>query len=353
MFARTSSLTVSALMLALALLLGACSNSESPSGQASSSPAQTRGESDSGASPGSGPSTSPSEEAAPEAAFPRTIHAANGDVTIEKQPQRVAVVHWGYNDSILPFDLNSVALALPFTEKQSVLRTDAYKPYVDRLDELAIVGENTAVNLEALLAYAPDVIIAGNAINKDIVDSLTKIATTVVLDEEKTDVWGDWPSVVTEFGRILGQEETAERFIADFRANVETAKEKLASVEGSVAFVQIRAKEAWLQGTNYLPTYYEGMGLKAPESSEMEEGAQLSLEGLSQLDPDYLFLGQFNVSDPSLPALSDEWTQSGVWSTLKAVQNDRVYNIDGQLALGYGPLGHSYGVQAILDALSP
>ncbi|WP_372630583.1 ABC transporter substrate-binding protein [Cohnella sp.] len=347
---RRFPVTLSLLMLVLALLLGACSNSGSPSGQesSSSSPAQT----ESASSPSSSPSPSSSEEASPAAAFPRTIHAANGDVTIEKQPQKVAVVHWGYTDSILLFDLKSVALALPFTEKQSVLHTDTYKPYTERFEELAIVGENTTVNLEALLAYAPDVIIAGNAINKDIVDSLTKIATTVVLDEQKTDVWGDWPSVVTEFGSILGQEEVAASYIADFRAKVQSAKEKLASVEGSVAFVQIRPKEAWLQGTNYLPTYYEGLGLKAPESSEMEEGAQLSLEGLSQLDPDHLFLGQFNVSDPSLPALSDEWSKSGVWNTLKAVQNGHVYDIDGQLALGYGPLGNTYGVQAVLDALS-
>ncbi|MFC4600881.1 ABC transporter substrate-binding protein [Cohnella hongkongensis] len=333
-----------AMLTLLVLLLAACSNSDSKgSSEASTSPSPTPSES----------SSAPSESSASEAAFPRTIQAANGDVVIEKQPQRVAVVHWGYTDSILLFDLKSVGLALPFTEKQSVLHTETYQPYTDRLDELVVVGENTAVNLEALLAYAPDVIIAGNAVNKDIVDSLTKIATTVVLDEQKTDVWGDWPSVVTEFGRILGQEETAASYIADFQAKLQEAKEKLSGLEGTVAFLQIRAKESWLQGTNYLPTYYEGLGLKAPESAEMADGAQISLEGLSQLDPDYLFLGQFNVSDPSLPALSDEWRQSEVWAKLKAVQNDRVFDIDGQLALGYGPLGSSYGVQAVLDALSP
>jgi iron complex transport system substrate-binding protein len=45
-------------------------------------------------------------------------------------------VHWGYSDSLLLFNLKSAALVLPFTEKQSVLHTDSYIPYVDRLDEL-------------------------------------------------------------------------------------------------------------------------------------------------------------------------------------------------------------------------
>jgi len=335
---RKPSFIAFAMLLSFALLLmSACSSNSGTENAGSPSPSA----SEAAANP----------IASEEASFPRTIQAANGAIAIEKKPQKVAVVHWGYADSLLLFDLPSVGLALPFTEKQSVLHSDSYKPYVDRLGELVVVGENTAVNMEALLAYAPDLIIAGNAINKDIVADLEKIAATVVIDETKADVWGDWPSVVTEFGRILGQEETAEKYIADFRAKVREANEKLADVEGSVAFVQVREKEAWFQGTKYLPTYYEGLGLAPPDSADREEGAQLSLESLSALDPDHLFLGYFNYSDRSVPGVADEWKDTAVWKKLKAVQNGRVYEINGELALGYGPIGHSYGVQAVLEAL--
>ncbi|MDF2927707.1 MAG: transporter substrate-binding protein [Paenibacillaceae bacterium] len=260
-------------------------------------------------------------------------------------------MHWGYGDAILLFDLPSLALALPFTEKQSVLHTDSYKPYVDRLPELRIIGENTLVNLEALLAYEPDLIIAGNAINKDIQAELKKIAQTVVIDEQTTDVWSDWASVVTKFSEILGQEETAKRFIAGYQAQLQAAKEKLADLDETVAFVQVRENAVWLQGTQYLKHYYEGMGLKPPASGDMEKGAQISLEGLSVVNPDHLFLGYFNYSDKSIPALTDQWEGTAVWNMLKAVQNKHVYGINGELALGYGPIGNSYGVQAILEAL--
>lgn len=263
----------------------------------------------------------------------------------------MAVVHWGYTDSMLLFDLDSLAVVLPFTEKQSVLSTESYKPYIDRLDELTIVGENTSVNLEALLAYAPDLIIAGNATNTEITAELEKIATTVILDEEKANIWGDWPSVVTAFGEILGQEDAAEKYIAEYRELLSTAKEKLTQVEGSVAFVQVREKAVWLQGTDYLKPYYEGLGLKAPEGEEASNGAEITLEGLSKLDPDHLFLGYFNYSDKSIPALTDEWDDSAVWSKLKSVQKDQLYAINGELALGYGPIGNTYGVNAVLAAL--
>lgn len=332
-------------MLLFALFLSACGSNDNNS--QASPPA-----SDAAPSASEPAASGPVASEAP--AFPRTIQDANGEVTIKEQPKKVAVVHWGYGDSILLFDIPSIGLALPFTEQQSTLHTDSYKPYVDKAQELKIVGENTQVNLEELLNYGPDLIIAGNAINKDIAGDLSKIATTVLIDEQTTDVWSNWPALVTKFGEILGQEDTAAKYVADYDALLADARAKLANLDGTVAFLQVRDKTVWLQGTNYTKQYYEGMDLKPPvaDKFDMSEGAELSLEGLSVLDPDYLVLGYFNYSDKSMAALTDEWEKNPVWSKLKAVQNNHVYGIDGQLALGYGPIGNSYGVKAVLEALS-
>lgn len=112
--------------------------------------------------------------------------------------------------------------------------------------------------------------------------------------------------------------------------------------------MQVREKEVWLQGIDYLKPYYDGLGLKAPVPDTMQEGEQISLEGITTLDIDHLFLGYFNDSDQSIPTLTDEWEESEVWRGLKAVQNNHVYSINGELALGYGPIGITYGVQAVL-----
>lgn len=263
---RSNSWAAMLALFCVMLLVAACGNANS---NADSSPSGSPAPNGTPASSASPPAEGTGEGAASSvtAAFPRTISAANGDIAIEEQPQRVAVVHWGYGDSLLLFNLESVGLALPFSEKTSVIHTDSYKPYVDKVQELEIVGENTKVNLEALLAYGPDLIIGGNAINQDIVAELEKIAP--------------------------------------------------------------------------------------PESADIAEGAELSLEGLAALDPDHLFLGYFNYGDKSVPALTDQWEDSEVWSRLKAVENNHVYAINGELALGYGPIGNSYGVGEVLKALEP
>ncbi len=330
---------MAACLLCLALLVSACGN------------AGNNTNNQNGAAQSSSSAKPTGEQGSPSPKFPRTIQDAGGEVTIEEEPTRIAVAHWGYSDSILLFDLKSVALTLPFTKEQSVLETDQYKPYVDKVNELEIVGENTEVNLEALLSYNPQLIIAGNDTNSAIIDQLKSIATTVVIDESETDVWGDWPSLVTKLGEILGQEEQAASYIAEYKEQVADAKEKLADLQGNVAFVQVRDNVVYLQGKKYLTQYYDQLGLNAPESVIIENGAEISLEGLSKLNPDHLFLGYFNYEDPSLPALTDEWEKSAVWKSLSSVQNDQVYGINGQLALGYGPIGNTYGLKAITNAL--
>jgi iron complex transport system substrate-binding protein len=283
--------------------------------------------------------------------FPRTVTGAKGvQVTIAKKPEKVALVHWGLTEDLLSFDLQSIGVALPFTEKQSQFGSDLYKPYTSKLKQIVIVGENTEVNMEKLLQYGPDLIIAGTVTNQKVADQLAKIATTVFLDEEKMDVWNDWPGVMTKFGEILGQENTAKQAIDKFTAKSNQAKDQLKHVQGNVAYIQVREKTMWLQGTKYAGHYYEPLGLKPPEQAN-GDGAELTLEGLVKINPDHIFLGYFNYTDTSLPALADEWQKTEVWKSLKAVKENHVYKINGATAFGYGPISRSYGTDAIVNAL--
>jgi iron complex transport system substrate-binding protein len=321
---------LAACLLIMAMITSACSNNaktNNENGDATASPTANAG-----------------------TAFPRTVTSANGTLTIEKEPQKVALVHWGLLDELLTFELPSIALALPFTAKQSSLDSEEYKPYAAKFGEVVFVGENTEVNLEALLAYEPDLILAGSITNQKIMKELSQIAPTLYLDEEKTNVWQDWQAVTTKMGEALGQEQIAQQFIDGYAAKLEAAKQQLSGVEGTVLFVQVREKAIWLQGTDNIAHYYEPLGLKAPEAAQ-GKGVELTLEGLSVINPDHLFLGYFNYTNTSLPALSDEWEDSEVWKRLKAVQQNQVYALNGELALGFGPIGRTYGIEVITEAL--
>ncbi len=331
------------MLIAILLLLSACG---SKSGQANenSLPAST-----------TTPTTSatPTGQATePAAAFPRDIDSAGSTLTIKEQPKKVALATWTLLELLFPFDLPSGGVTLPFAAANSSLGSDVYKPYVDKFDELKIVGESTKVNLEAMLAYGPDVIIGASKSNQDIKPQLEQIAPTALYDEEKLSIRTDWPQILTWMGGVLGQEERAQEVIDNFMAKQEEGKTKLASRNGeTVLFVQVREKAVYVMSAPSLPQYYEGLGLTPPDLSIVDGNGQISLEGLSQINPDHLFLGFFNWTDKSLGALTDEWEQSGVWKSLKAVKSNHVYSFNGELAFGIGPIGQSYGIDAVVYAL--
>lgn len=333
-------------LIAVLLLLSACG---AKSGQTNeSSPAA-------GSTAAPTTSASPSEQAATPAApaaFPRDIDSAGSTVTIKEQPKKVALATWTLLELLFPFDLPSGGVTLPFAAANSSLGSDVYKPYADKFDELKIVGESTKVNLEAMLAYGPDVIIGASKSNQDIKPQLEQIATTALYDEEKLSIRTDWPQILTWMGSVLGQEERAQKVIDDFTAKQEEGKAKLAGRSGeTVLFVQVREKAVYVMSAPSLPQYYEGLGLTPPDLSIVDGNGQISLEGLSQINPDHLFLGYFNWTDKSLGALTDEWEQGGVWKSLKAVKGNHVYSFNGELAFGIGPIGQSYGIDAVVDAL--
>lgn len=330
--------------LLLSALLAACSNS-SDSSNPTAQPSNSTNE------PKQADEPEPSVDQPEAAAYPRTVKDANGDFTIEEKPQKIALAHWGLSETLLTFDLDHAALTLPFTKDQSLLGSEQYKPYVDKIGAIEIIGENTEVNLEALLEYEPDLILAGSDTNKAIAAELQKIAPTYFLDEAAVNVWGDWPTVMRLFGELLAQEAQAESYIERFETLKTDAKHRLADVEGTTALLQVRKDAVWLQGPAYAELYYSGLGLTPPSGTLAEEGGQLSLEGLSELDPDYLLLGNFSVGDSSQPAEIEAWKDSPVWANLKAVKQQRVYAFDGQLALGYGPIGQTYGIEQVLAAM--
>jgi len=332
------------ILIVILLLLSACG---SKSGQANeSSPAA-------GSAAAPTTSASPSGQAnEPAAAFPRDVDNAGTTVTIKDQPKKVALANWTLLELLFPFDLPSGGVTLPFAAANSSLGSDVYKPYADKFGELKIVGESTKVNLEAMLAYGPDVIIGASKSNQDIKPQLEQIAPTVLYDEEKLSIRTDWPQILTWMGGVLGQEERAQEVTDNFTAKQEEGKAKLAGRNGeTVLFVQVREKAVYVMSAPSLPQYYAGLGLTPPDLSIVDGNGQISLEGLSQINPDHLFLGYFNWTDKSLGALTDEWEQSGVWKSLKAVKDNHVYSFNGELAFGIGPIGQSYGIDAVVDSL--
>lgn len=273
-----------------------------------------------------------------EAGFPRTYTDARGkEVTIEKKPERIAVTTWMVTEKLLAIDVPPVAA-------DTIETMSVWASMKEYLEKYQVEDLGTEVNIEKLLEVKPDLILATTA-NENIYDQLEAIAPVIVFDIDL--MFGDWQVSTREVAKVVGEEAAAEDFISDLMAEITQAKGKILIDGKSVAFLRLWSKTIYSMGVATCAAYYDetnGLGLEIPQGWPEEIGG-LSLEALTDINPDYIF-----ISSSEDEAYLEELGKNSVWNSLTAVKEDHVYSIDLS-GLSGGSLAAKYGIQIVLEAL--
>ncbi|RXZ82550.1 helix-turn-helix domain-containing protein [Paenibacillaceae bacterium] len=338
MFNRMRYTKAVTLLLGLTLLLSACSGGTSTNGggtgAASNQPAATI---PAAASEGNAQQ--------PEQAFPRTYVDSTGrEVVIDKQPERIAVGHFAQMEYF--FSLGVPPVASPLAE-------EILQEFTVTLGELAVtaqvadLGDVMAPNLEKLLDEEPDLIIGSVGIHEDIYNELSQIAPVVLLD-----LSGEWYDHLREYASIIGKEETAEAYITELTEEMKVSRQALLPFKDETAgFFRLAGRsEFGAMGTsnyNYFFDSNEGLGLTAPDNYPAK-WELMSLEGLSEINPDHLFIAD---SASNYEDKLAEFSSSEVWKSLKAVQNNQVHFFDIAAATN-GPYAIKYAIKTIVDSMT-
>ncbi|ANY67637.1 hypothetical protein BBD42_14985 [Paenibacillus sp. BIHB 4019] len=328
-------------LAAAIVLLSACGNN-SGSGQPSSSASSTV----STASPSASSPETPSDQQ------PLKVTHPFGTTELPADPERIASIN--LEDMLL-------ALNVPIVFGMSI--GEGY--YLnDKLIEqgatLEIWGDN--LNLEAIVAAQPDLIIASTAIMQEGYDNLSKIAPTIVYDRE------DWRNSLAAIGQALGMEDQAQAVISAYdqqAADARTALTPLLSEGKSAAFIRMTAKDFRVYFPNYIdektqiewPTYpgvlYNELGIKLDPTVEKWhqeqpnfQNATISLEMLPELQADYLFvtLGGAGSTDEEIKQAKESFSaieQSAVWKSVPAVKAGHVIFVNARHWISSGPLANS------------
>ncbi|PMR77552.1 ABC transporter substrate-binding protein [Billgrantia endophytica] len=275
----------------------------------------------------------------------RTLETAFGEVTLNGEARRVVTLYEGALDTALAAGVTPVGAV-------TTRGGDGVARYLDDyLDDIAIVGVVREINIEAVLMQRPDLILATPLISSEQYALLSRIAPTVVpaTDGFSPDAWKDEARL---FAQALDREEEVEAAIADVEARAAELASALAEheVDNDVVLVRWMPQGPMVMSTQIFASgLLDAAGLEVNDSGLVREGAghsdPLSLENLSQVDRDWLFLATLN--EEGREAL-DAARRSPAFDRLNVVQNERVIPVDGQLwSSASGPLA----AQAILDQL--
>ncbi|QDR83400.1 ABC transporter substrate-binding protein [Sporomusa termitida] len=306
---------------------------------------------------GSGAATSPAagvETGAAAAAWPRTIKDALGkQITLKKKPDRVAILDFGFMESMLALEIPP--LASTYAER-SLNGFGTLQPYAAKT-QIEELGEGKAPNLEKLAELAPDLILQtaeAEHLDMKLYERASQIAPVAMFNSP------DWKEQLRDFAEYLGEEEKAAAYIADIEALIAESRSKLSgNSDKTVAllFESSGNKGSFvITGSGENPVWFDkenGLGLKSPDGYPGKVAA-VSLEGIAAMNPDYIFLFGALGSEANgyrQRYLSGETEASSVWQSLTAVKNGHVYHLDGAVRTA-GPLGIKLGIETIVKSMT-
>ncbi len=271
-----------------------------------------------------------SREEKTEDVWPRSfMDASKRLVSLEKTPERVTLLHTFYLEHFLALDVMPTASALGNSLGQTspLKESELFAPYLQNT-EIMDIGSARTINLEAVLASKPDVIVSFSTHGglETIYDQLKTIAPVALLDYTAS-----WQEQLRHCAILVGKEAEAEQVIARIEAEIENTRTVLSQVPDK-SFVLVRTDgKAFITRSD--DNYYKTFGLTKPEFWP-SSFSTISLETIASMNPYYIVF-QHNTS--AAKAFVDSLSNNVVWLSLDAVKNNRVHYFDENMNT-FGPL---------------
>lgn len=273
-----------------------------------------------------------------------TLDSAMGEVTLPANAERILAPY--HEDSFIALDVTPVAKWAIGQTVQDYLESD--------LEDVERIEWN--LPLEQVLNHEPELIILENNMEsyEGTYEDYNNIAPTYVMTDEEI---SDWREQIETFGTILGKEDDAETIINEYDDVVESARNEISEAIGneSVAVIWVTGDQFYLFESNRhsaevlyselevnQPAFIEDLG-----TAEDASWNPISLEALSELDADHVFLlaveGEQGI---------DTLENSSVWQSTPAAQNDNVHIFnDPSNWTNKGLLASHQTIQDVLSAL--
>jgi len=212
------------------------------------------------------------------------------------------------------------------------------------------IGEKTEPNFETILSLKPDVILGSTKFKPEVVEQLKKIAPTILYSHIAT----NWEANVTLLGELSGKQELAAQAIAQYKADLDATKTKLAEKlkDKKVVAARIRSGDIYLYPTSvfFNPVLYEDLGLTPPDEVLAAKAQEMiSVEKFAEMDPDYLFIQFSPDENKDSPDAWEQLQNNPILKNIKALKNGATYvNIVDPLAQG----GTAYSKIEFLKSLA-
>ncbi len=258
-----------------------------------------------------------------------TVEHAMGTTEIKGTPEKVVILTNEGTEALLAMGVT------PAGAVQSWLGEPWYDHISDQMADVQVVGTESEVNVEAIAALKPDLIIGNKMRQEKVYEQLKAIAPTVFSETLR----GDWQENFNLYAKALNREEKGKKVIDDFESRMASLKDSLgdkANKEVSVVRFMAGMTRVYYTDT-FSGVIFDKLGLK--HSSSVQElfkdnpddlfVREVGKEVIPQLDADILFYFTYAPpGDTEASKTEEEWTNDPLWKNLEVVKADKAYKVD-------------------------
>lgn len=290
------------------------------------------------------------KEEATKATETYTVEHAMGTTEVKGTPKRVVILTNEGTEALLAMGITPVGAV------KSWLGNPWYKHIEGKMKDAQVVGTESEVNVEAIAALKPDLIIGNKLRQEKIYQQLSAIAPTVFSETLR----GDWKENFKLYAKAVNQEEKGNEVLKKYDDHVAELKEKLGDkVNQEVSVVRFMAGKTRIYYTDsFSGVIFNELGFKraqqqaalfTPENKLGNLAVEVGKEAIPQMDGDLLFYFTYAPEgDQAALDTEKDWINDPLWKNLNAVKSGNAHQVDDAI---WNTAGGVLAADKVLDEL--
>ena len=276
---------------------------------------------DSAPAPSSAPPSSASAATSPSGAFPVTVQAGNGAVTIAARPERI------------------VSLSPTATETLFAIGAGPQVVAVDERSNFPAEAPKTSLsgfkpNVEAIVEQRPDLVVITDDVG-GIVAELGKVKVPVLVEPSAAG-FDDAYDQIADLGAATGNADKARQVVDGMKRELDRLAAEAPKDKKLSFYHELDTTPYSVTSGTFIGKIYGLFGLVNVADEAPDAGGgfpKLSAEFIAKADPDLIFLATAKCCGQNRDTLA----KRPGWSGLSAIKNDRVIGLDDDIASRWGP----------------
>lgn len=251
----------------------------------------------------------------------RTIEHVMGTTEIKGEPSKIVILTNEGTEALLALGVKPVGAVKSWTG-------DPWYPHIkDEMDVVQNVGEESQVNIEAIAALKPDLIIGNKMRQEKIYDQLSAIAPTVFSDTLR----GEWKPNLEFYAKVLNKEAEGQEIIKKFDDRV-TSVAKLAGdkLKKEISIVRFMpGKTRIYLGDTFSGGILKQIGFARPETQRSNDfTVEIGKERLNEADGDIMFYFTYETGNGEGSSREKEWLEDPMFKNLNVVKSGKAFRVD-------------------------